>query len=74
MSMRVIYNCKCVIKMLPDKSDVQETYSLLFKLVLLLCILQKHVGLREFGVQQLFLQVSVLEDLFQVLEDIQVNL
>jgi len=47
---------------------------LFFQLVLLLNLLQDHVCLREFGFQQLLLQVSVLEDLFQVLEDIQVNL
>lgn len=37
--------------------------------MLLLGLLQQHVGLREFGLQQLFFQVSVFEDLLQVLED-----
>lgn len=53
---------------------IHKTYKLLFQLVLLLCLLQYCVCLRKFGLQQLFLQVSVLEDLFQVLEDNQVNL
>lgn len=47
---------------------------LFFQLVLLLCLLHHQLRLREFSFQQLFFQVSVLEDLFQVLEEIQVNL
>lgn len=42
--------------------------------MLLLGLLQQHVGLREFGLQQLFFQVSVFEDLLQVLEDNQEDL
>lgn len=49
------------------------THELLLQLVLLLGLLQEQVGLRQFGFQQLLLQVSVLEDLFQVLEDMQLN-
>lgn len=45
-----------------------KTHELFFQLVLLLRLLQDHVGLRELGVQQLFFQVSVFEDLFQVLK------
>lgn len=52
----------------------EKTYMVFFQLMLLLCFLQQHVCLREFGFQQLFFQVSVLENLFQVLEDIQVDL
>lgn len=42
--------------------------------MLLLALLQEQVGLRQLGLQQLLLQVSVLEDLFQVLEDTQPKL
>lgn len=52
----------------------EKTYMVFFQLMLLLCFLQQHVCLREFGFQQLFFQVSVLENLFQVLEDIRVDL
>lgn len=42
--------------------------------MLVLGLLQQQVGLRQLGFQQLLLQVSVLEDLLQVLENMQVNL
>lgn len=46
-----------------------QAYKVSLQLVLLLGLLQEHVRLRELGFQQLLLQVSVLEDLFQVLEN-----
>lgn len=46
---------------------VHRTHKLSLQLVFLLGLLQQHVGLREFGLQQLLLEVPVFEDLLQVL-------
>lgn len=46
---------------------VHKTHELSLQLVFLLGLLQQHVGLREFGLQQLLLEVPVFEDLLQVL-------
>lgn len=51
-------------------NPLKKTYALLLELVLLFRLLQHHGCLCEFGLQQLLLQVSVLEDLLQVLDDI----
>lgn len=63
-----------LLRCLYRSENLMKTYMLFFQFVLLLCLLQYHVCLCEFGFQQLFFQVSVFEDLFQVLEDIQVDL
>lgn len=46
---------------------VHKTHKLSLQFVFLLSLLQQHVGLREFGLQQLLLEVPVFEDLLQVL-------
>lgn len=51
------------------RQQIRSAYKLLLQLVLLLGLLQQHVGLREFGLQELLFQVSVFEHLFQVLEN-----
>lgn len=60
-----------IVTMQQIKMD--QTYKLYLQLVLLLSLLQHHVCLCEFGLQQLFFQVPVLKDLLQVLEESQVN-
>lgn len=48
-------------------------YQLLLQPVLLLGLLQYHVCLCEFGLQQLLFQISVFEDLLQVLQRSQIK-
>lgn len=48
-------------------------YQFLLQPVLLLGLLRYHVGLGHFGLQQLLLQISVLEDLLQVLQSSQIK-
>lgn len=48
-------------------------YQFLLQPVLLLGLLRYHVGLCQFGLQQLLLQISVLEDLLQVLQSSQIK-
>lgn len=63
-----------MLVVLHSTNRIHKTYELFFQLVLVLDLLHHHVCLREFGLQQLFFQVSVFEHLLQVLEDSQVNL
>lgn len=49
-------------------------YQFFLQPVLLLSLLQYHVCLCELGLQQLLFQISVFEDLLQVLENSQKNL
>ena len=74
MSIRRI-SIENVIKMLQHSTNgTHKTYKVFFQLVLLLDLPQYQVRLRELGFQQLFFQVSVFEDLLQVLEDVQEDL